>query len=908
MSSEFLQLLITQTWQIATLTIVVATVARLAAKNRPHLAYALWILVLIKCITPPLWGHSLGVFSQLQAKFTQSESAVTNIEPETNTILPDASAIALSVPIIESTSAEDRPLEFFEHDELDAVLEFEAQSEVGSFEYNDTASAYNETPSAIAAPNVNSKDLTANYAHYRSVLIAAIFIGAILTLLIMVFRCLRCLRLIHRQRTTEFDEPLNHRIQQLAKQLRIRRAPRIIVSNLLFGPAVLGFLRHTIVLPRCLFESMEGSNSDVVPSRLGTGEKVADRPDEGSGREPSAVDAPLHFLDPILAHELLHIRRGDLRTGTLQAIVASLWWFHPAVWFSNRWLSREAERCCDEQVIAELGCTPGQYARALLSVIECKHRLQPIPVFPGMKPVEITTQRLERIMSLKNGLKKRTPLWCWLMIAMLAFFVLPGAVAQPGDDENAPVAASTVEGPESEQTIENTRTVSKHKAQVTQRTFEGNSFWVNGDLRNKLAGEKSSWNILWEVFSPDAIPADVEALKGYYRSVGFFDVEVTGRPLFSRDRSDVNLHFTVNEGRRYKVREIRYEGNNRIASTDLQEGTVLNSGDYFDAAKVAEDVRRIRDRYAREGHDTATANPVPHFLEESAIFDLVFEIDEDPKIDSVESSPAREVTPDLCTSPHIEARFDVSDLISKLAIDEERDTVLFVVSARMYERPKSGAKSVDENMYASNVNRRDSVAGLIQTPERPLPDWIRDSADPLVHLVWEFRESVRGRILSTDLYTPWQIMKGLQGLRHDFLLKHDEKIINGLEWIQSGPMFRGEHWFERTAYGGQAHPYSVPYAFEGHINQFAAILATCDVPLDARFGTPQGPIAMGDLIRNAQMTANDKEEVIWTLQLLCKYLPPNTEWWEQHVRRRLFQQVERCHWNRLLFTSRVSFL
>ncbi len=89
----------------------------------------------------------------------------------------------------------------------------------------------------------------------------------------------------------------------------------------------------------------------------------------------------LQFLDPILAHELLHIRRGDLRTGALQIVVRSLWWFHPAVWLCNRWLTREAERCCDEQVIAELGCSPAQYARSLLSVIETKHRLQQYPFF-----------------------------------------------------------------------------------------------------------------------------------------------------------------------------------------------------------------------------------------------------------------------------------------------------------------------------------------------------------------------------------------------------------------------------------------------------------------------------------------------------------------------------------------------
>jgi hypothetical protein len=72
----------------------------------------------------------------------------------------------------------------------------------------------------------------------------------------MVIRCLRCLRQMRLHQTTEFDAVLRDRIQQLAKQLRIRRIPNIIVSDVLFGPAVLGLLRHTIVLPRCSFDDV----------------------------------------------------------------------------------------------------------------------------------------------------------------------------------------------------------------------------------------------------------------------------------------------------------------------------------------------------------------------------------------------------------------------------------------------------------------------------------------------------------------------------------------------------------------------------------------------------------------------------------------------------------------------------
>ncbi len=180
----------------------------------------------------------------------------------------------------------------------------------------------------------------------------------------------------------------------------------------------------------------------------------------------------------------------------------------------------------------------------------------------------------------------------------------------PGDRE---VVFQIVEGP---------------KVQVKDRTFEGNEFWSNGDLRKNLIS-KEAFLIFGGNYNPDTLPADIEALKGYYRSVGFFDVQVSGKPLFSSDRSDVNLHFTVTEGRRYKVREIRYEGNATIPTNRLKDESKLNDGDYYSAFPLAKDVRRMLDFYGEKGHYFATVNPVPHFIEQPGVVDLVFEIDED---------------------------------------------------------------------------------------------------------------------------------------------------------------------------------------------------------------------------------------------------------------------------------------
>ena len=165
-----------------------------------------------------------------------------------------------------------------------------------------------------------------------------------------------------------------------------------------------------------------------------------------------------------------------------------------------------------------------------------------------------------------------------------------------------------------------------------------------------------------------------------------------------------------------------------------------------------------------------------------------------------------------------------------------------------------------------------------KVPVRAASGAVQQSTDPLVKLVYETREVQRQRLLSSTDHTPWQMMHGLLGLRQDFLINHNGETINGLEWMQTGPMFENEPWFEKTQFGGRAHPYNKPYAFEGHINQSLAILAMCNVPLDTQFGTPTGPVTMREMLKNAQMTVNEKEEVTWTLWALCTYLPSDAEW------------------------------
>ncbi len=147
---------------------------------------------------------------------------------------------------------------------------------------------------------------------------------------------LRCWRSIDRTPSLS-HETLTAEFAKLTDRLGVARRTRLAVVDEPLGPLSFGWMRPTIVLPRSLVEGRTAAE-----------------------------------LEPILAHELVHVRRGDAFVGLLQSVVQAVWWFHPLVWWANREVVRERERSCDEEVVAGLNYRPDAYTRCLVDILELK--------------------------------------------------------------------------------------------------------------------------------------------------------------------------------------------------------------------------------------------------------------------------------------------------------------------------------------------------------------------------------------------------------------------------------------------------------------------------------------------------------------------------------------------------------
>lgn len=152
-------------------------------------------------------------------------------------------------------------------------------------------------------------------------------------------------------------------------------------------------------------------------------------------------------LEAILAHELAHLRRGDLRVNFVQRMIEALWFFHPAVWWLTRRVRRERELCCDREAVSATG-NPLAYAAALEFVVERALAARRPGVATGMGDDSMAV--LRRVKAVL-GAPSDQPATSWWRVGLLSAAIPAGlwlgsislipAAAGDGKDDPPPARA-----------------------------------------------------------------------------------------------------------------------------------------------------------------------------------------------------------------------------------------------------------------------------------------------------------------------------------------------------------------------------------------------------------------------------------------------------------------------------------
>lgn len=199
------------------------------------------------------------------------------------------------------------------------------------------------------------------------------------------------------------------------------------------------------------------------------------------------------------------------------------------------------------------------------------------------------------------------------------------------------------------------------------------------------------------------------------------------------------------------------------------------------------------------------------------------------------------------------------------------------------EQPRSLLQSLIGKPKGSEIKEKEPV---------PTPPIVTRPADPLDLRVDEAIGVTARRVLSVDTHTPWQIGHGMLAFRRDYVLRKGNAKVNAFEWVAENPTFKSRTtdangkaivqdlpWFYLTRWGARPQKFTgTPYEFEGHPNQFLAFFALARLPLDFEFQVQGRKVTYGDMLHNAKMEINDREEVTWDLWTFAYYLDSDESW------------------------------
>ena len=363
----FFQSLLRASWQAAVLAGLVVFVqwslrGRLSARWR----YALWALVLVRLLVPTLPPSRASLYNLAELFRTDPITQQTAPRVMADTFSTPVPAARAVVPEIAEPASPVAPVSA-------GVIEIKQQ------------------PAAAAAlPSPRWTPTSVAFLVWAAV---AAMLG--LRLVLFAFRAARAIR--------RFDRvtcgAVLHLLGCCAAEMGLgrRRIPQLLSSPDIAAPALMGFFRPRILLPRHV---LDGFSCEEL--RL------------------------------ILLHELVHLRRRDIPVNWLLAALQVAHWFNPVLSWAFARVRADRELACDELVLAASQRAGGDQRHAYgQTVIRLLEVLSRGTVLPGMVGILEGTHLLmkRRISMIANfNSRRRGTVWAALAVLLLAAVALTGPV------------------------------------------------------------------------------------------------------------------------------------------------------------------------------------------------------------------------------------------------------------------------------------------------------------------------------------------------------------------------------------------------------------------------------------------------------------------------------------------------
>jgi len=250
---------------------------------------------------------------------------------------------------------------------------------------------------------------------------------------------------------------------------------------------------------------------------------------------------------------------------------------------------------------------------------------------------------------------------------------------------------------------------------VNRVAFEGGNKMRSDQLELEVQSKSHA------MFNETTAKGDVERIKGAYKKVGRDAAKVTYR-LVNLPNGRVDLVFTIDEGDKTGVKEIRFVGNNAISNyrlknlMQLSEMNLLSwikTSDVYNPAVLAQDEESIRKYYMHNGYaDFHIVNTETNYVPGEAGYTIVITVDEGPQYHvsgvSVTSHVAKVDSTELASDVKLQA----GDVYDATAVDKS-------VEALTRHLARYGYAFADVRPHGQRDNAKHEIALAFTIDESP---------------------------------------------------------------------------------------------------------------------------------------------------------------------------------------------
>jgi outer membrane protein insertion porin family len=138
------------------------------------------------------------------------------------------------------------------------------------------------------------------------------------------------------------------------------------------------------------------------------------------------------------------------------------------------------------------------------------------------------------------------------------------------------------------------------KFKVNSITIDGNLQVKDKELIKSFKETKTkSWWEVWKSnkFDKEKYQEDKKLLVDYYKNNGFLDADILkDTVIYVPEKGDVDIVISVNEGSKYYIRNIDFDGNSVYTDEALMRRLDLKPGDVYDAGKVKANLEANQDQ------------------------------------------------------------------------------------------------------------------------------------------------------------------------------------------------------------------------------------------------------------------------------------------------------------------------